>query len=191
MQVKKGIVESVQSNGSWQNKEKTRLFYAFEVSFTNGDVGVYSSINKDQNKFEVGAEVEYEFTDGKFPKVKPHYSKPPGSFQSKSSYGKSDDVQVKIVRQSMLKASIDFWAISPELKPSTEDIFKTANIFIDFVNQKAEPQFSNEFTKLNTGIETKTITRKEARNKVADEMENFAEQSGQSMYPSQEDDLPF
>ena len=148
MQVKKGIVESVQSNGSWQNKEKTRTFFAFEVSFTNGDVGVYSSINKDQNKFEVGAEVEYEFTDGKFPKVKPHYSKPPGSYQSKS-YGKSDDVQEKIVRQSMLKASIDFWAISPELKPSTEDIFKTANIFIDFVNQKSEPQFSKDFVHIS------------------------------------------
>lgn len=171
MQVKKGIVESVQSNGSWQNKEKTRLFYAFEVSFTNGDVGVYSSINKDQNKFEVGAEVEYEFTDGKFPKVKPHYSKPPGSFQSKS-YGKSDDVQVKIVRQSMLKASIDFWAISPELKPSTEDIFKTANIFIDFVNQKAEPQFSNEFTKLNTGknLEDADLDRAKATDHLKEDL---------------------
>ncbi len=170
MQVKKGIVEQVIANGTWEGKYG--VMYKFEVVFTNGDVGEYSSKSKDQNKFEVGAEVEYEFTDGKFPKVKPHYSKPPGSFQSKSSYGKSDDVQVKIVRQSMLKASIDFWAISPELKPSTEDIFKTANIFIDFVNQKAEPQFSNEFTKLNTGknLEDADLDRAKATDHLKEDL---------------------
>jgi len=81
-------------------------------------------------------------------------------------------VQVKIVRQSMLKASIDFWAISPELKPSTEDIFKTANIFIDFVNQKAEPQFSNEFTKLNTGknLEDADLDRAKATDHLKEDL---------------------
>ena len=149
MEVKKSKVMSVTPNGTWEGNYG--VMFKFEIVFQNGDVGEYSSKSKDQNKFEVGSETEYEFHGGKFPKIKPHYSKPPGSFQSKSFNGKSDDVQVKIVRQSMLKASIDFWAISPELKPSTEDIFKTANIFIDFVNQKAEPQFSNEFTHIGNG----------------------------------------
>lgn len=175
MEVKKSIVDSVQGNGSWENRDKTRMFYAFEISFKNGDVGVYSSIHKEQNKFEVGQEVEYEFTGGKYPKVKPHYSKPP-MYSPKQAFGKSDDVQIKIVRQSMLKASIDFWSITPELKPTTQDIFKTANIFIDFVNEKSEPQFNKEFTEVKR--ETLDIV-------------SAAEQSGATAYPSQEEDLPF
>jgi major membrane immunogen (membrane-anchored lipoprotein) len=167
MQVKKGIVEQVIANGTWEGKYG--VMYKFEVVFTNGDVGEYSSKSKDQNKFEVGAEVEYEFTDGKFPKVKPHYSKPNGSYKS-NSYGKSDDVQVKIVRQSMLKASIDFWAISPELKPSTEDIFKTANIFIDFVNQKSEPQFTQEFTHTGKTLEVSDLDTAKATDHLKEDL---------------------
>lgn len=152
MEIKKSIVDQVIPNGTWEGR--FGLMYKFEIVFENGDVGEYSSKSKDQNKFEVGQEAEYEFTDGKFPKVKPHYSKPPNfSGGGNKSYGKPDDVQIKIVRQSMLKASIDFWAITPELKPSTQDIFKTANIFIDFVNQKAEPQFTQEFSDTGKSLE--------------------------------------
>lgn len=185
MQVKKGIVEQVIANGTWEGKYG--VMYKFEVVFTNGDVGEYSSKSKDQNKFEVGAEVEYEFTDGKFPKVKPHYSKPPGSYQSKS-YGKSDDVQEKIVRQSMLKASIDFWAISPELKPSTEDIFKTANIFIDFVNQKADPQFSKDFIHISQAPSYSSDDGKRNLSSVAKRLD---EQRITEEHNQLEEDLPF
>ena len=155
MEVKKSKVISVQPNGTWEGSYGT--MYKFEILFQDGSVGEYSSKSKDQNKFEVGAETEFEYHGGKYPKIKPHYTRPQAT--PRQAFGKPDDVQVKIVRQSMLKASIDFWSITPELKPSTQDIFKTANIFIDFVNQKSEPQFSQEFTHTGKSLEQADLDR--------------------------------
>ena len=188
MEVKKSKVISVTPNGTWEGNYG--VMYKFEIVFQNGDVGEYSSKSKDQNKFEVNAETQYEYTGGKFPKIKPHYAKPMAT--PTQAFGKSDDVQIKIVRQSMLKASVDFHAINPELKPCEADVLKTAERFVQFVNGNSELQFSKGFSnELNTGIETKQMTKKQAQSKVANEMENFAEQSGQTMYPQQNDDLPF
>ena len=146
-QIKNGTVDSVQSNGSWKTKDGSKTFYKFEVAFTDGTVGEYSSIHVEQNKFEVGATLDYEYIDGKFPKIKPVYAKPSVPYGKPSaSFGKSDDVQVKIVRQSMLKASVDFWAIDPKLKPSIEDVLKTAERFVEFVDGNDAVQFSKEFT---------------------------------------------
>ena len=102
---------------------------------------------KDQNKFEVGATLDYEYIGGKFPKIKPVYAKPSVPYGKPSgSFGKSDDIQIKIVRQSMLKASVDFWAIDPKLKPTIEDVLKTAERFVQFVEGNDAVQFSKEFT---------------------------------------------
>jgi len=147
-EIKNAKIELVTPNGTWQTSDGSKTFYKFEVSFDNGDVGEYSSIHREQNKFEVGTTVEYEYYAGKFPKIKPVYAKPNVPYGKPSaSFGKSDDVQVKIVRQSMLKASVDFWAITPQLKPTVQDILITAKKFIDFVNQEDNLQFSKEFTK--------------------------------------------
>jgi len=151
MEQKRSKVVSVQANGTWDGQYGT--MYKFEVVFQNGDVGEYSSKNKEQNKFEVGQEADYEYTGGKFPKVKPVYMKPQFSGGSKS-FGKPDDVQVKIVRQSMLKASVDYHAINPELKPTEADILKTAERFVQFVNGNESLQFSNDFTKTGVVMET-------------------------------------
>tara|TARA_R110001599_G_scaffold347011_1_gene572901 strand:+ start:29605 stop:30078 length:474 start_codon:yes stop_codon:yes gene_type:complete len=144
-EIKKSKVMSVTANGTWDGSYGT--MYKFEVVFQNGDVGEYSSKSKDQNKFDVGAETEYDYTGGKFPKVKPVYVQPNMQGSSPAnSFGKSDDVQTKIVRQSMLKAAVDFHAINPELKPSEVDVLKTASRFVDFVNGNSEVQLSKEFT---------------------------------------------
>lgn len=146
-EVKKSKVMSVQANGTWEGSYG--LMYKFEIVFQNGDVGEYSSKSKDQNKFEVGAETEYEYMGGKFPKVKPVYSQQGAGSQTSSpakSFGKSDDVQTKIVRQSMLKAAVDFHAINPELKPSEVDVLKTAERFVSFVNGNSEVQLPSEWT---------------------------------------------
>ena len=146
-QIKNGTVESVQQNGTWSTKDGSKTFYKFEVSFDDGTVGEYSSIHQEQNKFEVGATLDYEYIGGKFPKIKPVYAKPSVPYGKPSgSFGKSDDVQVKIVRQSMLKASVDFWAIDPKLKPTIEDVMKTAERFVQFVEGNDAVQFSKEFT---------------------------------------------
>lgn len=149
MEVKKSKVMSVQANGTWEGSYG--VMFKNEIVFQNGDVGEYSSKNKDQNKFEVGAEAEYEYTGGKFPKVKPHYNQPQGGGGFKGGFsggGKSDEVQNKIVRQSMLKASVDFHAINPELKPSEVDVLKTAERFVAFVNGNAETQLPSDWSEV-------------------------------------------
>lgn len=157
-EIKKSKVISVQANGSWDGSYGT--MYKFEIVFQDGTVGEYSSKSKDQNKFEVGAETEFEYTGGKFPKVKPVYAQP--NVQSSSpvrSFGKSDDVQIKIVRQSMLKAAVDFHAINPELKPSEVDVLKTAERFVTFVNGNSEVQLSKEFTEVPLEVTNKAIKK--------------------------------
>ena len=67
--MKKSIVKNVQGNGTWEGK--FGLMYKFEVEMENGDSGEYSSKSKEQTKFVVGEEVEYEFIDGNFPKINP------------------------------------------------------------------------------------------------------------------------
>ena len=67
--IKKSKVTSVQNNGTWEGK--FGLMYKFEVEFENGDCGEYSSKSQDQTKFVADQETDYEFIDGKFPKVKP------------------------------------------------------------------------------------------------------------------------
>lgn len=148
MEVKNSKVVSVQSNGTWEGTYG--IMYKFEVVFQNGDVGEYSSKNDNQDKFVQGIETEYEYHGGKFPKVKPVWKPKPGMYKGtldhNKAFGKSDDVQIKIVRQSMIKASVDFWAMNPELKPTVEDVLRTATKFVDYVNGTSEPQFSQEFT---------------------------------------------
>jgi len=174
MEIKKSKVMSVTPNGTWEGNYG--VMFKFEIVFQNGDVGEYSSKNKDQNKFEVGAETEYEYTGGKFPKVKPVYVKPQAGSSPGMSFGKSNDVQIKIVRQSMLKASVDYHAINPELKPTEADVLKTAERFVLFVNGNTEPQFSKEFTETKTKGNSLDVI-------------SAAEQSG--FVSSPEDNLPF
>jgi hypothetical protein len=70
-QVKTGTVNSIQANGTYEGKYG--MLYKYMIGFTNGDVGEYSSKKTTVNDvpFKVGSESNYEFTDGKFPKVKP------------------------------------------------------------------------------------------------------------------------
>lgn len=67
--MKKAIVTSVQPNGTWEGQYG--LMYKFEVKMENGDVGEYLSKYKEQAKFIVGQEVEYNYTSGNYPKIKP------------------------------------------------------------------------------------------------------------------------
>ena len=140
-EIKNGVVKSVQGNGTFESRYGT--MYKFEVSFEDGTVGEYSSKYAEQNKFEVGAKVDYEFTGGQYPKVKPVYDKPAGGGGNK--FTKDPKTQEQIIRQSMLKASVDFWAIDPKLKPSVEDVLKVAERFVTFVKGNDDTQFSKEF----------------------------------------------
>ena len=100
---KKSKVVSVQANGTWEGKYG--VMYKYEVAFENGDAGEYSSKSAEQNKFVEGQETEYEFIDGKFPKVKPVSNFQQGGF---TAAPKNDKVQEYIVKQSSLKCSVDY-----------------------------------------------------------------------------------
>ena len=138
--IKKSKVKSVQSNGTWEGK--FGLMYKFEVEFENDDCGEYSSKSKDQNKFVIGEEVEYEFIDGKFPKVKPVYQKPDFASNGFSGgYKKDDTVQKMIVKQSSLKSAVDYCSAG---NCSTSDVLKVAQEFVDWVMEDKKPNENNE-----------------------------------------------
>ena len=125
-------VISVQANGTWEGKYG--IMYKHEVAFENGDAGEYSSKSADQNKFVEGKETEYEFIDGKFPKVKPV-----NNFQQGGSFSaapKSDKVQEYIVKQSSLKAAVDFVIANGG---DTKTVIDTAEVFVTWVLEDKKP----------------------------------------------------
>ena len=140
--IKKSKVTSAQPNGTWEGK--FGLMYKSEISFENGDAGEYSSKNREQDKFVVGKETEYEFIGGNFPKVKPVYQKPQ-SFGG-GGFKKDDNVQKMIVKQSSLKAAVDYCNDCCRV----EDVIKVAQKFTDWVMQEA-PKQSNKVSEITNG----------------------------------------
>jgi hypothetical protein len=137
--IKTSKVKKVQANGTWEGK--FGMMYKFEVEFEDGNAGEYSSKSQDQDKFIEGQEMEYEFIDGNFPKIKPVYHKP--DFVSGSSngvYKKDDTVQKLIVKQSSLKAAVDFCDDTSSLK----DVIKVAQEFVDWVMEDKKPDENND-----------------------------------------------
>ena len=138
--IKKSKVKSVQANGTWEGK--FGVMYKFEIEFENEDAGEYSSKTQDQNKFVEGQEMEYEFIDGHFPKVKPVYQKPDFVSNGVSgSYKKDDNVQKMIVKQSSLKSAVDYCSGG---NCSTSDVLKVAQEFVDWVMENKKPSENNE-----------------------------------------------
>ena len=127
--IKTSKVKSVQANGTWEGK--FGMMYKFEVEFENEDFGEYSSKTQDQNKFVEGQEMEYEFIDGHFPKVKPVYQKPDFASNGFSGgYKKDDNVQKLIVKQSSLKAAVDYCS-GGNFEPN--QVLGIAREFVDWV----------------------------------------------------------
>lgn len=101
---KKSIVKSVQANGTWEGTYG--VMYKYEVCFENGDCGEYSSKSDSQDKFKEGVETEYEFVDGKYPKVKPVSNFQQGGFSKPST--SNPEREKMIVKQSTLKCATDY-----------------------------------------------------------------------------------
>lgn len=119
-----GRITSVEPMGTWSNGQQT--FNKFRVGFANGDI--LSFLAKDEFKKNVGDNITYEknpqFGTGKIIYEKPTFEKPTQ---------KTIDTQEKIVRQSMLKAAVDFHANNHG--KTEQQVLHTAQIFIDFINQ--------------------------------------------------------
>jgi len=126
MSVKKSTVKSVQSNGTWKNREG-KEFFKYEIEMENGDVGEYSSISDSQEKFIKGAEVEYNYIGGDFPKIKPYYSNPTSSNYSYSAPSNNDG---QIARSVGVKSATEL-GIAQGLELA--QILETAKIMSDFI----------------------------------------------------------
>jgi len=115
--MKNSKVVNVQGSGMFKE------LYVFEVELDNGDVGkIYRKSN--DSKLTNGQGISYTINDKGSIKIVTDYQKN----QSQSSPQKSDDVQKLIVKQSTLKAAVDY-----DNKCSPEDVLKNAQMFYDWV----------------------------------------------------------
>lgn len=131
--MKNSKVVNVQGSGMFKE------LYVFEVELDNGDVGkIYRKSN--DSKLTNGQDISYTINDKGSIKIVTDYQKN----QSQSSPQKSDDVQKLIVKQSTLKAAVDY-----DNKCSPEDVLKNAQMFYDWVMgtdvQKKVDQVSKAF----------------------------------------------
>ena len=135
--VKKSKVKNVQGTGTWKNQEG-KVFYKYEVEMENGDIGEYSSISDSQDKFVKGEDAEYNFTDGKFPKIKPHYNNPISSNYSYNANTGNNEEQ--IARSVGLKAAVEL-GVAQGLELS--EILETAKIMADFITKEKTVKIDN------------------------------------------------
>ena len=135
---KRSKVTNVQASGTWDGK--FGMMYKFEVEFENGDAGEYSSKSKDQTKFVIGVDTDYEYIDGKFPKVKPVWVQNQQQINtgSNNQTTKPDNVQDMIVKQSSLKAAVEFC----NKDCTVEHIIANAEVFYDWVMTGKKPEAS-------------------------------------------------
>jgi len=115
--MKNSKVVNVQGSGMFKE------LYVFEVELDNGDVGkIYSKSN--DSKLSNGQDISYTINDKGSIKIVTDYQK---NNQSQSS-PKQDDVQKLIVKQSSLKAAVDY-----DNKCTPEDVLKNAQMFYEWV----------------------------------------------------------
>lgn len=119
-----GRITQVEPAGTWSNGQRT--FNKFRVSFANGDILSFLAVN--DFKHGVGDNITYEKNPqhgtGKLVREPQQQNY---NYQSK----KSEDTQTYIIRQSMIKAAIDFHTGQPA---DLETIKNTARELIQFVN---------------------------------------------------------
>jgi hypothetical protein len=125
---KKSIVKSVSFTKPWKNKEG-KIFYSYRIEMENGDAGEYSSISDKQEKFIEGVEIEYNYTQGEYPKIKPHYSNPNPTY----NYNAPDSEDKQIARSVGIKAATEL-GIAQGLELA--QILETAKIMADFITKE-------------------------------------------------------
>jgi len=115
--MKNSKVVNVQGSGMFKE------LYVFEIELDNGDVGkIYRKSN--DSKLSVGQDISYTMNDKGSIKIVTDYQK---NNQSQSN-PKQDDVQKLIVKQSSLKAAVDY-----DNKCTPEDVLKNAQMFYEWV----------------------------------------------------------
>lgn len=96
----KGTIKFIEYDGQWEHA--TGTFQRYKVTFTDGKSYKFSS--KGEFKKQVGEQVDYEVTNEQYNTAKLVYPKP----QFQAAPQRNSDTQTQIVRQSMIKAAIDY-----------------------------------------------------------------------------------
>ena len=166
MEIKKSTPVTITGNGTWESQYG--LFYKFEIEMDNGDIGEYSSKSKDQNKFVLGQETEYEWhsrnVNGKvYHNIKPvkqefQPNRSGGGFQKPTN----PDRDVQIVRQSSLNRATDL-CINGKIELA--DVLVYAEVFVNYVQSGAKAQSNNPGTQetidqIKDNAEKKSIVQK-------------------------------
>lgn len=119
-------ITSVEPTGTWSNGQRT--FNKFRVCFANGDNLNFLAVNDFLG--QVGQDLTYTKNEdqgtGKIYRENNNYQKKNNVAQ------KPQDTQTYIIRQSMLKAAIDYHANNHG--KSEEQVLNTARNFVNFVN---------------------------------------------------------
>jgi hypothetical protein len=131
MLLKTSKVKSVQANGTWESKATGDTYYKFEVEMEDGNIGEYSSKSKDQIKFVVGQETEYEYHGGKFPKIKPHYNK--GNFTGGSKGGYTDADKMRMAKSVAIKSACIFLQ---QKEAKKEDVKAFADFCYNYITKE-------------------------------------------------------
>ena len=119
----KSKLTKIQANGNWKD------FYKFDVEFEDGTTGTIFKKSSD-HRLEVGKEYNYSKNDKGSIKIIPEG----GGFTT--NYTNNDDRQKYIIRQSMLKAAVDFHSGS---SCTTAQVIGTAEEFEEWVLNKKKP----------------------------------------------------
>ena len=119
-------ITSVEPTGTWSNGQKT--FNKFRVCFANGDNLNFLAVN--EFKGQVGQNLTYTKNEaqgtGKI--YRDNNFRP---YQPSQAPKKSEDTQTYIIRQSMIKAAIDYHASNHG--KSEGQVIETARNFVNFV----------------------------------------------------------
>tara|TARA_R110000764_G_scaffold3227_1_gene13589 strand:+ start:582 stop:1031 length:450 start_codon:yes stop_codon:yes gene_type:complete len=146
MEIKKSTVKQVQASGTWDGK--FGVMYKYEVLMTNGDAGQYLSKSQSQDKFIQGGVVDYQYTSGDFPKIKPHFEQNYGDkfgvqnpvTQSPVVKQQTNDTQTQIIRQSSIRTAAEHC----KGDCSIEDLIDNAEMIFNWCVDGSKPTISNE-----------------------------------------------
>ena len=123
-----GRITNIEAMGTWSNGQRT--FNKFRVSFANGDILSFLALK--DFKPQVGDTIKYDKNERQGTakwlrdefEAKPNYNAP-------QAPKKSEDTQTYIIRQSMIKAAIDYHANNHA--KSEGQVIETARNFVNFV----------------------------------------------------------
>lgn len=126
-------ITSITPNGEWSNGQRT--FNKYRITFANGDNLSFLAVG--DFKGQVGENLTYQKNEsnqtGKV--VRENNFQNQGSYSAPANTGsKKEDTQTYIIRQSMIKAAIDYHALQKNGHTSENDVINTARNFVTFIN---------------------------------------------------------